>query len=261
MANVHPTAIVHDGAKLGPGVEIGPYCIVGPAVTLGAGVRLLSHVVVEGVTEIGEQCEVHPFANLGGPPQHLAHRGEPTRLVVGARNVIREHMTMHTGTAGGRGVTTVGSDCLFMVGSHIAHDCIIGDHVVLANNAAIGGHVQIGDHVFMGGLSAAHQHTRIGRHAFVGGLAPVTKDVIPYALVGNDAHLVGMNLVGLKRRGFSRETISDLRTAYRLLFAEEGAFSERVEDVARVFGQSPEVSEVIAFIRADANRPLCQPKD
>ena len=261
MANVHPTAIVHDGAKLGPGVEVGPYCIVGPAVTLGAGVRLLSHVVVEGVTEIGEQCEVHPFANLGGPPQHLAHRGEPTRLVVGARNVIREHMTMHTGTAGGRGVTTVGSDCLFMVGSHIAHDCIIGDHVVLANNAAIGGHVQIGDHVFMGGLSAAHQHTRIGRHAFVGGLAPVTKDVIPYALVGNDAHLVGMNLVGLKRRGFSRETISDLRTAYRLLFAEEGAFSERVEDVARVFGQSPEVSEVIAFIRADANRPLCQPKD
>ena len=261
MASVHPTAIVHDGAKLGPGVEIGPYCIVGPAVTLGAGVRLLSHVVVEGVTEIGEQCEVHPFANLGGPPQHLAHRGEPTRLVVGARNVIREHMTMHTGTAGGRGVTTVGSDGLFMVGSHIAHDCIIGDHVVLANNAAIGGHVQIGDHVFMGGLSAAHQHTRIGRHAFVGGLAPVTKDVIPYALVGNDAHLVGMNLVGLKRRGFSRETISDLRTAYRLLFAEEGAFSERVEDVARVFGQSPEVSEVIAFIRADANRPLCQPKD
>ena len=261
MPLVHPTAIVHEGARMGPGVEVGPFCLVGAAVSLGEGVRLLGHVVVEGLTEIGEGCTVHAFASLGGAPQHLAYKGEPTRLVIGARNVIREHVTMNRGTALGRGVTTVGSDGFFMAGSHVAHDCIVGDHVVLANNATLGGHVQLGDHVFMGGLSAVHQWSRIGRHAFVGGLAPVTKDVIPYALVGNDAHLEGMNLVGLKRRGFSRETINDLRAAYRLLFAEEGTFQERVEDVARVFGASAEVSEIVEFIRADANRPLCFPKD
>ena len=261
MPTVHPTAIVCEGAHLQPGVEIGPYCMVGPQVELGAGVRLASHAVIEGRTEIGPECVVHPFAVLGGAPQHLAHRGEPTRLVVGARNVIREHVTMHTGTAAGRGVTTVGSDGLYMVGSHVAHDCIVGDHVVLANNATLGGHVQVGDHVFMGGLSAVHQWTRVGRHAFVGGLAPVTKDVIPYALVGNDAHLEGMNLVGLKRRGFSRDSINDLRAAYRLLFAQEGTFQERVDDVARVFGASQEVMEVVSFIRAEAARPLCLPRD
>ncbi len=167
---------------------------------------------------------------------------------------------MNAGTALGRGVTTVGSDGFFMASSHVAHDCVVGDHVVLANNATLGGHVQMGDHVFMGGLSAVHQWSRIGRHAFVGGLAPVTKDVIPYALVGNDAHLEGMNLVGLKRRGFSRETINDLRAAYRLLFADEGAFQERVEDAARVFAGSAVVMEVVDFIRADANRPLCLPR-
>ena len=261
MPGVHPTAIVQDGARLEPDVEIGPYCIVGGHAVLGRGVRLIAHVVIDGHTQIGEDCVLHPFASIGGPPQHLAHKGEPTRLTVGPRNVIREHVTMHTGTALGRGVTAVGSDGLFMVGSHVAHDCIVGDHVVFANNATLGGHVQVADHVFMGGLSAVHQWSRIGRHAFVGGLAAVTKDVIPFGLVGNDAHLEGMNLVGLKRRGFSRETINDLRAAYRLLFAEEGTFQERVDDVARVFNQSPEVMEIIAFIRADANRPLCLPRD
>ena len=260
MPDVHPTAIVHEGAKIGAGAEVGPYCILGSGAVIGRSVRLISHVVVEGLTEIGEHCVVHPFAVLGGAPQHLAHKGEPTRLTIGDRNIIREHVTMHTGTAVGRGVTTVGSDGLFMVGSHVAHDCIVGDHVVFANNATLGGHVQVGDYVFMGGLSAVHQWSRIGRHSFIGGLAPVTKDVIPYALVGNDAHLEGMNLVGLKRRGFSRDTINDLRAAYRMLFAEEGTFQERLEDVARVFGRSPEVSEVVAFIRADANRPLCLPR-
>jgi UDP-N-acetylglucosamine acyltransferase len=258
---VHPTAIVHEGARLEPGVEIGPYCIVGPQVELKSGVRLISHAVIEGVTEIGPECVVHPFAVLGGPPQHLAHRGEPTRLVVGAHNLIREHVTMHAGTAAGRGVTTVGSNGLFMVGAHVAHDCIVGDNVVFANNATLGGHVEVGDHVFMGGLSAVHQWSRIGRHAFIGGLAPVTRDVIPYALVGNDAHLEGINLVGLKRRSFTREAINDLRAAYRMLFADEGTFQERVDDVARVLGGSAEVMEVVAFIRAEANRPLCLPRD
>lgn len=261
MSLIHPTAVVHAGAELGSDVEIGPYCVVGPRARLHDRVRLLSHVVVEGVTEIGPETVVYAFANLGGPPQHLAHRGEPTELVIGARNTIREHVTMHTGTVLGGGVTRVGSDSLYMVASHVAHDCLVGDNVVFANNATLGGHVKLGDFVFMGGLCAVHQHTRIGRYAFIGGGAMVTKDVIPFGSVwGNYAHLVGLNLVGLKRRGFSREQINDLRAAYRLLFAPEGTFQERLEDVARVFSNSPEVAEIVQFIRADANRPLCLPE-
>ena len=261
MSPIHPTAIVHSGAQLGDDVQIGPYCMVGPRATLGDGVRLLSHVIVEGVTEIGAGTVVHAFASLGGAPQHLAHRGEETRLVIGPRNTIREQVTMHTGTVFGGGVTRVGADSLFMVGSHVAHDCIVGDEVVFANNATLGGHVTIGDFVFMGGLSAVHQFARIGHHAFVGGLAAVTKDVIPFGSVwGVYAHLEGLNLVGLKRRNFSRDQIKDLRSAYRLLFAQEGAFQERFEDMARVFSGSPEVAEIVDFIRADANRPLCQPR-
>lgn len=260
MAGVHATAQVAEGAVLGDGVEIGPYCIVGPKVTLGDRVRLISHVVIDGVTQIGEDTQVHPFAVLGNPPQHLAHHGEDTRLVIGARNAIREHVTMHTGTVMGGGLTAVGSDSLFMVGSHVAHDCVVGNHVVFANNATLGGHVKMGDHVFMGGLAAVHQHTRVARHAFIGGLAAVTKDVIPFGSVwGNHAHLEGLNLVGLKRRGFSRETINDLRAAYRLLFAPEGTFQERLEDLAANFASSPEVKEIVDFIRADASRPLCLP--
>ena len=260
MSKIHATAIVHDGAKLGADVEIGPFSVVGSGVTLGDGVRLLSHAVIDGQTEIGESCVVHPFAYLGGPPQHSAHKGEPTRLVVGARNTIREHVTMHTGTVGGRGVTVVGSDGLFMAHSHVAHDCIVGDNVVMANAATLGGHVHMADFVFMGGLSAAHQYSRIGRCSFVGGLAAVTKDVIPFGSVwGNHAHLEGLNLVGLRRRGFSRETINELRAAYRLLFADEGTFQERLADVAETYAGSVAVMEIVSFIQADANRPLCLP--
>lgn len=261
MSPIHPTAIVHDGAVLGAGVEIGPYCIVGPDVVLGEGVRLLSHVVVEGVTTIGSGCTLHAFSRLGGAPQHLGHKGEDTRLVVGANNIIRESVTFNTGTVSGGGLTKVGDNGLFMAGSHVAHDCVVGDNVVFANNATIGGHVTVGDFVFMGGLAAAHQFSRIGRYAFIGGVSAVTKDVIPFGSVwGVHAHLEGLNLVGLKRRGFSRETINDLRSAYRLLFANEGTFHERVDDVARVFAGAEQVMEIIDFIRADANRPLCQPR-
>jgi UDP-N-acetylglucosamine acyltransferase len=261
MTTIHPTAIVAKGAKLDESVTIGPYCVVGEGVTLGRNVRLTSHVVVEGVTDVGDDCEIHAFANIGGPPQHLAHKGEPTQLTIGPRNIIREHVTMHTGTASGRGVTTVGSDGLHMVGSHIAHDCIVGDHVVLAKGATLGGHVVMGDYVFMGGLAAVHQFSRVGRYAFIGGLAAVTKDVIPYGSVwGNHAHLEGLNLVGLKRRGFPRETISAMRGAYRLLMADEGTFQERLEDTAQTFGEVAEVMEIVNFIRADANRPLCLPE-
>jgi UDP-N-acetylglucosamine acyltransferase len=258
-ATVHPTAIVHPAAELGEGVEIGPFSTVGAQAQLGDRVRLVSHVVIDGNTRLGEDCTVYPFAMLGAAPQHLAHRGEDTRLEIGPRNVIREHVTMHAGTVAGGGVTRVGSDSLFMVGTHVAHDCLVGDRVAMANNAALGGHVQVGDFVFVGGLAGVHQHTRIGRYAFIGASAMVTKDVIPFGSVwGNHAHLEGLNLVGLKRRGFPRETINDLRSAYRLLFAPEGTFQERLEDTARVFDRA-EVREIVDFIRADANRPLCLP--
>jgi len=261
MAKIHPTAIVDAKAELADDAEIGPYCLVGPNVKLGARTRLKSHVVIEGITQIGEDCEIGAFASLGAPPQHLAYKGEPTRLVIGDRNQIREHVTMHTGTPVGRWETTIGSDGLFCVGTHVAHDCLVGNHVILINSAVIGGHVIMEDYAYMGGLSAAHQYSRIGQHAFVGGMAGVNHDVIPYGSVwGNHAHLEGLNLVGLKRRGFSREVINSLRAAYRMLFAEEGTFQERVEDAAEAYAGSPEVMIILDFIRADANRPLTMPQ-
>jgi UDP-N-acetylglucosamine acyltransferase len=198
---------------------------------------------------------------LGGPPQHTAHRGEATRLVVGPRNVIREHATMNTGTAAGRGVTTVGADGLYMIESHVAHDCVVGDHVIMTKAATLGGHVTLGDHVIVGGLAAVHQYSRVCRHAMIGGLAAVVKDVIPYGSVwGNHAHLEGLNLVGLKRRGFARETINAMRAAYRMLFADEGTFQERLDDTTETYGSVPEVAEILDFIRADGSRSLCLPQ-
>jgi len=257
---IHPSAIVAPGAELAEGVDIGPFCIVGPQAKIGQGTRLRSHVVVDGDTEIGARNDVHAFAVLGGPPQHTAYGGENTRLVIGDDNVIREHATMNIGTALGGGVTRVGSRGFFMIESHVGHDCQLGDNIILTKQATLGGHCVLGDFVIVGGLAAVHQFIRIGRHAMVGGLAAVVKDVIPYGSVwGNHAHLEGLNLVGLKRRGFSRESINTLRAAYRLLFADEGTFQERLEDVAGAYSASPEVMEIINFIRADASRPLCLP--
>jgi UDP-N-acetylglucosamine acyltransferase len=261
MSAIHATAVIETSARLAEDVEVGAYSLIGPDVTLGPGVRIGSHVVIEGVTELGEGCVVHPFAVLGAAPQHAGHKGEATRLVIGARNLIREQVTMHCGTAVGRGLTTIGSDGFFMVGVHVGHDCIVGDHVVMANTATLGGHVVLEDYVIMGGLSAAHQYTRIGRHAFVGGMAGVNHDVIPFGNVwGNHAHLEGLNLVGLKRRGFSRESINALRAAYRMLFAEEGTFQERLDDTAYAYSGTPEVMEIVDFIRADSSRPLTTPQ-
>lgn len=258
---VHPTAIVADGAQLADGVSIGPYSIVGSKVRIGEGTRLHSHVVIQGSTELGRNNDVYPFAMLGGPPQHLAYKGEDTRLVVGDNNLIREHATMNLGTVHGGGVTEVGSHGLYMIESHVGHDCKVGDNVVMTKQATLGGHCLIGDFVIVGGLAAIHQFCRVGRYAFVGGLAAVVKDVIPYGSVwGNHAHLEGLNLVGLKRRGIDRETINTLRGAYRLLFADEGTFQERLDDTAETFGDSPEVMEILEFIRADASRPLCLPE-
>lgn len=257
---VHPTAVVDPKAQIGDDVSIGPFCVIGPNVTLGARTKLMSHVVIDGVTTLGEDNVVYPFATLGGPPQHTAHKGEPTQLVIGDRNLIREHATMNTGTVGGGGVTRVGSDGLYMIESHVGHDCIVGDQVILTKQATLGGHCEVGDFVIVGGLAAVHQRTRVGRHAMIGGLAAVVKDVIPYGSVwGNHAHLEGLNLLGLKRRGFSRETINAMRAAYRMLFANEGTFNERLEDTVETYASCPEVMEIVDFIRADASRPICLP--
>lgn len=258
---IHPTAIVESGAELADGVSVGPFCVIGPKVRIGEDTTVHSHVVIQGSTELGRNNQVYPFAMLGGPPQHLGYKGEDTRLVIGDNNLIREHATMNIGTVHGGGVTRIGSNGLFMIESHVGHDCVVGDHVVMTKQATLGGHCLIGDYVIVGGLAAIHQFCRVGRYAFVGGLAAVVKDVIPYGSVwGNHAHLEGLNLVGLKRRGFDRETINTLRAAYRLLFADEGTFQERLDDTAETFGDSPEVMEILEFIRADASRPLCLPE-
>ena len=253
---VHQTAIVEDGAKIGA-VEIGPFCHVGAGVTLHDGVVLKSHVVIKGPTEIGARTQIYPFCVLGEPPQHLGCSGDGARLVVGADNIIREHVTMHRGTIAGGALTSVGDGGYFMVGSHVAHDCRVGDKVILANGAAVGGHVHIGDQAFLGGMCAIHQHCRIGDHAFVGGCAAVTSDIIPFAsAVGNHARLVGLNVVGLKRRGFSRAAIHDLRSAYRMLFLGEGVFKDRLEAVRKQFGDSDEVGRVLGFIDSGKARSL-----
>ncbi|MGE0595148.1 MAG: acyl-ACP--UDP-N-acetylglucosamine O-acyltransferase [Hyphomonadaceae bacterium] len=261
-AKIHATAVVDKSAELGPDVEIGPGCLVGPNVQIGARTRLLSHVVIDSLTSVGADCTIHPFAALGGPPQDISYKNEPTRLEIGDANVIREHATIHRGTVRGRSVTKVGSNCLIMGNCHVAHDCVVGDHVIMAQTATIGGHVQIGDYVFLGGLSGVHQYGRVGRYAMVGASALMTTDLIPYGTaVGNHAHLDGLNVVGLKRRGFTRDQIHDLRAAYRLLFAEEGTFQERLEDAAQTYAGNAQVMEMIDFIRVDAARPLCMPRD
>ncbi|MBL8704554.1 MAG: acyl-ACP--UDP-N-acetylglucosamine O-acyltransferase [Rhodospirillales bacterium] len=261
MAAIHSSAIVAAGAKLGEGVEIGPFCVVGAHVELGASVKLHSHVVVEGHTTVGARCSIFPFASIGHQPQDLKFKGEPSRLEIGEDTIIREHVTMNPGTAGGGLLTKVGSRCLIMVGSHVAHDCKLGNNVILANNATLGGHVVVEDFAFLGGLCAVHQFVRIGRHAMVGGMSGVENDVIPYgSVMGDRARLGGLNLVGLKRRGFSREDIHSLRTAYRLLFAQEGTMAERIGDVAQLFSATKAVQEIVDFIKADSQRALCQPR-
>ncbi len=259
---IHPTAIVDPAAKIGNGVSIGPYCVIGPNVELAERVTLVSHVVVDGRTRIGAETIVYPFASLGHRPQDLKYKGEPSTLEIGERNQIREHVTMNPGTEGGGMVTRVGNDNLFMVASHVAHDCLVGNHVVMANNATLAGHVAIGDFVIIGGLSAVHQFVRIGPYAIIGGMSGVESDVIPYGLVkGERAHLAGLNMVGLERRGFSRDEIKALRSAYRMLFAPEGTLSERVEETAARYQNQEQVLRIVDFIRAAAARPLCQPRN
>jgi UDP-N-acetylglucosamine acyltransferase len=260
MPNIHPTAIVDGKAVIGEAVYIGPYCVVGADAELEDGVRLYSHVVIDGFTKIGANTSIYPFASIGLAPQDLKYRGEASRLEIGRNTIIREHVTMNPGTRSGYMVTRVGNHCLIMAGAHVAHDCLIGDHVILVNCATLGGHVQIGDWAIIGGLSAAHQFTRIGRHAMVGGMSGVESDVIPFGrVIGNRARLDGLNIIGLKRRNFSRDEIHALRHAYRLLFAPEGTMAERLEDVVALFADNKSVMEIVDFIRADSSRGICQP--
>ncbi|WP_237480068.1 acyl-ACP--UDP-N-acetylglucosamine O-acyltransferase [Lichenibacterium dinghuense] len=260
--HIHPSAVVAHAAQLGRGVHVGPFCTVGPDVVLGENVRLVSHVAVAGHTTIGEGTRVFPFASLGHEPQDLKFRGEVSELRIGRDCVIREGVTMNPGTAAGGLLTSVGDRSVFLAQSHVAHDCRVGDEVIFSNNVMLAGHCTVGDNAILGGGAAVHQFVRLGKHSFVGGLAGVEHDVIPYGIaLGNRAHLAGLNVVGLKRRGFPREAIHELRRAYKLLFSGAGTLRERTEAVAAEFGGHAQADEVLAFLRDGGERAICVPRD
>lgn len=261
-ATIHPTAIIEKGARIGAGVHIGPYCTIGPHVELGERVELIGHVSLAGHTSIGDGTRIWPFASIGHQPQDLKFAGEVSRLEIGRDNVIREHVTMNPGTAGGGLVTRIGDGNLFMVGVHIGHDCRVGSKIVFANNATLAGHVEVGDGAILGGLSAVHQFVRIGRLAILGGMAGLERDLIPFgSAIGNRAALGGLNVIGLRRNGFDRETIHAMREAYRAIFDEgQGTLLERAEDAARRWEGVTPVEEVTRFILADSARSFCTPR-
>lgn len=258
-ASVHPSAVVEEGAIVCDGASVGAFSVIGSEVTLAPGVEIKSHVVVSGQTIVGEDTVIFPFSSIGEVPQDLKFRGEKTRLEIGARNRIREHVTINTGTDGGGGVTKIGDDCLIMAGAHVAHDAHVGNRVILVNSAAIAGHCILEDEVIVGGLSGVHQFVRIGRGAIIGAVCMVTNDVIPHGLVqGPRGVLDGLNLVGLKRRGVPRADITALRAAYQMLAQGEGTFADR----ARRLGEETEsdhVSEIVAFVLGDTDRSFLTP--
>lgn len=260
MTNIHPTAVIEDGANISSSAKIGAYCVIGPHVTIGDNVTLKSHVCVEGHTTIGEGTNVFPFTSLGSAPQDLKFGGEQTKLTIGENNTIREHVTMNPGTVGDNGETRVGDNGLFMVGTHIAHDCVIGNNVIMANNATLGGHVHVGDFVVIGGLAAVHQFIRIGEHAIIGGMSGVEHDVIPYGRVkGERAFLAGLNLIGLERRGFNKDEIRNLQRAFNQLFGAEGTMDQRIDLVSQDFANDDTVMKIIEFAKGKDRFPLCQP--
>jgi UDP-N-acetylglucosamine acyltransferase len=257
MAIIHATAVVDPAAKLGTKVEIGPFCLIGPHVELGDGVVVHSHAVIIGRATLGDDCQVYPFVSIGQTPQDIKFHDEPSTLTVGPRTIIREHVTINPGTESGHMATRVGADCYLMIGAHIAHDCQIGDNVTLVNGATLGGQGTI-----VGGLSAVHQFVRIGAYAFIGGMSGITADVIPFGMaIGNRANLCGLNIVGLKRKGFPRDQIHELRQAYRMLFASEGTLMERLEDVENMFSANPLVKQIIDFIKTESDRSFCVPNN
>jgi len=258
---IDPTARIADGARIGDGVDIGPYCLVGPQVEIADGVRLISHVTVTGVTKIGAETVVYPFTSLGTPPQSVHYRGGATQLVIGARCQLREGVTMNTGTEAGGGITRVGDRCFLMVGCHVGHDCRVGNDVTFANNVVLGGHVSVDDFTFLGGHVAIHQFVRIGEGVMMAGMSAARDDIIPFGFaLGQTGALVGLNIVGLRRRGATRAELHQVRRAYRSLFFAEGRIAERIEAVARDFADDPLVGKIIAFIRAGGKRPLMRPR-
>uniref|UniRef100_UPI003BB4FFE4 acyl-ACP--UDP-N-acetylglucosamine O-acyltransferase n=1 Tax=Loktanella sp. DJP18 TaxID=3409788 RepID=UPI003BB4FFE4 len=258
MPDIHPSAIVEDGAVIGAGSVVGPFCLIGPRVVLGTGVTVKSHAVVTGDTHVGDDTTIFQFAVIGEVPQDLKFSGEDTCLRIGARNRIREHVTVNCGTAGGGGLTRIGDDCLLMAGCHVAHDCMIGDRVIIVNSSAVAGHCILEDDVIVGGLSGIHQFVRIGQGAIIGALSMVTNDVLPHGLVmGPRATLEGLNLVGLKRRGMARVDIAALRAAYAVLRDGAGTFHARADSLSG--SDSAAVQQVLAFIRSDSDRNFLTP--
>ena len=246
---IHPTAIIENGATIAPGVKIGPFCTVGKDVVLAEGVELVSHVTVAGRTLLEEGVKLFPFCTVGLEPQDLKYKGEATETIIGPRTQIREHASIHRGTITGSGVTRIGADCLLMATVHVAHDCVLGDGVIISNNVALGGHVEVGDRAVIGGNAALLQFTRVGAGAMVGGLTGVTRDVIPYARVfGTRAELLGLNLIGLKRRGVDKTGLAEVNAAYKFLFTGPGVFAERVAQVAELYKGNALVDEILAFI-------------
>lgn len=258
---IHPSAVVHPTAKIGEGVKIGPFCVVGARVVLGDDVQLMSHVVVEGVTTIGPRTKIFPFASIGHIPQDLKFGGEESRLEIGSDCNIREHVTINPGTKGGGLLTKVGDRVLLMVAAHVAHDCIIGNDVIVVNNVLLGGHVVIEDQAIIGGQSAVHQFVRIGRNAMIGGMTGVEQDVIPFGLaMGDRGHLAGLNLVGLRRGDFSRDEVNGIRAAFKHLFEGEGEMSSRIEDVSAEYGTLETVQAVLQFL-SNSDRKVLKPRD
>jgi UDP-N-acetylglucosamine acyltransferase len=256
--HIHPTAVIEDGAEIGAGTKIGPYSVIGAGVRLGERCELGPHVVISGRTTMGDENQVSPFVSIGGDAQDLKYAGEETQLVIGSRNRIRESVTMNRGTAEGGGLTSIGDDCLFMAYSHVAHDCRVGDGVVLANCAAPAGHVELGDYAIIGGLAAVHQHTRVGAMAFVGGGAMVVMDVPPYCVaVGDRAKLQGVNVVGLRRSGMDEQAVRDVRTSYRIFFQSGLRMQDALEKLHEEYAESKEVGLFIRFIE-ESKRGVCR---
>ncbi|HUW79300.1 MAG TPA: acyl-ACP--UDP-N-acetylglucosamine O-acyltransferase [Acidocella sp.] len=246
---IHPTALIAEGAVIGAGVSIGPFCTVGAQVVLENGVELVSHVVVDGRTRIGAGAKLFPFCTVGLAPQDLKYKGEDTETIIGPRTQIREHGSIHRGTVTGTGITRIGADCLLMASVHVAHDCQVGDGVIMSNNVVLGGHVEIGDRAVLGGTAALLQFVRVGTGAMVGGLTGVTADVSPYCFVfGPRAQMVGLNIVGLRRRGLSKTQLHLVRAAHKFIFSGPGVFAERVAAARGEFGADPYVTEMLDFM-------------
>ncbi|MFT4715500.1 MAG: UDP-N-acetylglucosamine acyltransferase [Paracoccaceae bacterium] len=258
---IHPSAIIEDGAQIGAGCRIGAFCVVGEKVVLGDNVELLSHVVVSGDTSIGAGSKIWPFASIGSAPQDLKYQGEPTKLIVGENNMIREYVTMNPGTAGGGGVTRVGDGNLFMMQLHVGHDSQIGNNIVFANDVQLAGHVVIGDNAVIGSMAGVHQYCRVGKGAMVGAGSIVVNDVIPYgATLSERASLAGLNLVGLKRRGYDKDKINELRHVYKTLFKGEGALADRAKTLNEGAGDNELVRDVLEFVLANSDRAFCTPE-